>query len=283
LSRKRSIIEIESSSSSDSSDTEFENGDDDEEDDNDDGDNDDGDNDDMDVDGADDDEEDDDLLDDMIVGGGAKSKAAKRRKIKKVIDDASLDASTKDVSSLSVISNPSEASRTIQCLQPHKKRKGQITRMMRQMISSLAPFEGLSLFLWLIGQAEKAERARLAKLRQREQGLSQAQILAATSPAKKRKLAPSDDRQGIVLNPLRGADEPALFVDADISDVLKPHQIEGVRFLYDNVVVGKLGCILAHFSQFLCHEGSICVVALTSHCGDGNSLCSGNRHASLSR
>nr|CAD7194265.1 unnamed protein product [Timema douglasi] len=63
------------------------------------------------------------------------------------------------------------------------------------------------------------------------------------------------DEQGRVLvNVGHPAEEPDIFVAAQIARIIKPHQIGGVRFLYDNVVESTtrfntstgFGCILAH-------------------------------------
>ncbi|XP_076266100.1 uncharacterized protein LOC143199867 isoform X2 [Rhynchophorus ferrugineus] len=63
------------------------------------------------------------------------------------------------------------------------------------------------------------------------------------------------DEQGRVLvNVGHSEDEPDVFVAPQISRIIKPHQIGGVRFLYDNIVESinrfdssaGFGCILAH-------------------------------------
>lgn len=58
---------------------------------------------------------------------------------------------------------------------------------------------------------------------------------------------------GIVLNAECG-DSSAAFIHPTISDQLKPHQISGVKFLFDNMIVSLneyahqegYGCVLAH-------------------------------------
>lgn len=63
------------------------------------------------------------------------------------------------------------------------------------------------------------------------------------------------DEQGRVLvNFGHGEDEPSIFLAPQIARAIKPHQIGGVRFLYDNVIesvtrfssLSGFGCILAH-------------------------------------
>jgi len=60
------------------------------------------------------------------------------------------------------------------------------------------------------------------------------------------------------INPYRQANEEAVYVNDDVGRILKPHQKEGVRFLWDNIVVSTteikkskpengFGCILAHY------------------------------------
>uniref|UniRef100_A0A2K6W2N0 Protein, SNF2 family n=2 Tax=Onchocerca TaxID=6281 RepID=A0A2K6W2N0_ONCVO len=58
----------------------------------------------------------------------------------------------------------------------------------------------------------------------------------------------------LLVNPGKASDEPDVYVPFHLNDVLQPHQLGGIRFMYDNIIesvkdYGKspgFGCILAH-------------------------------------
>lgn len=58
----------------------------------------------------------------------------------------------------------------------------------------------------------------------------------------------------ILVNINHPSDDPDLYIPKHLCPVLKPHQIGGIRFMYDNIVESLqrfqisagLGCILAH-------------------------------------
>ncbi len=58
----------------------------------------------------------------------------------------------------------------------------------------------------------------------------------------------------ILINISHPNDDPDLYISKHLCSILKPHQIGGIRFLYDNIVESLqhiqakpgLGCILAH-------------------------------------
>ena len=58
----------------------------------------------------------------------------------------------------------------------------------------------------------------------------------------------------ILINVNHPREDPGLYVAKHLSPILKPHQIGGIRFMYDNIVQSQhtyattkgLGCILAH-------------------------------------
>ncbi|GMT24231.1 hypothetical protein PFISCL1PPCAC_15528, partial [Pristionchus fissidentatus] len=62
---------------------------------------------------------------------------------------------------------------------------------------------------------------------------------------------------GLLVNPGHSSTEQDVFVAAHLTHILQPHQLGGIRFMYDNVIVsledyeknkidGGFGCILAH-------------------------------------
>ncbi|CAF0812565.1 unnamed protein product [Adineta ricciae] len=63
-----------------------------------------------------------------------------------------------------------------------------------------------------------------------------------------------DEYGNILVNVNHPSDDPDLYITRHLSPVLKPHQIGGIRFMYDNIVESLqrfqatpgLGCILAH-------------------------------------
>jgi RAD54-like protein 2 len=58
----------------------------------------------------------------------------------------------------------------------------------------------------------------------------------------------------ILININHPSDDPDLYILTHLCSILKPHQIGGIRFMYDNIVESLqrfqttpgLGCILAH-------------------------------------
>lgn len=58
----------------------------------------------------------------------------------------------------------------------------------------------------------------------------------------------------VLINVNHPSDDPNLYIPKHLCPVLKPHQIGGIRFMYDNIVESLqhfqatpgLGCILAH-------------------------------------
>jgi RAD54-like protein 2 len=58
----------------------------------------------------------------------------------------------------------------------------------------------------------------------------------------------------ILININHPSDDPDLYIPKHLCPILKPHQIGGIRFMYDNIVeslqrfqsTAGLGCILAH-------------------------------------
>jgi SNF2 family DNA or RNA helicase len=64
------------------------------------------------------------------------------------------------------------------------------------------------------------------------------------------KLEQSGDSQGVnvIINEAKEDSEGFIHVYKDIAKRIKPHQIEGVRFLWDQIVLngGSDGCLLAH-------------------------------------
>ena len=56
--------------------------------------------------------------------------------------------------------------------------------------------------------------------------------------------------EGIVINPGKSEDEDFIYINPHIARRLKPHQIDGVRFMWREIVTEtderKQGCLLAH-------------------------------------
>lgn len=52
----------------------------------------------------------------------------------------------------------------------------------------------------------------------------------------------------VIINVAKFEDQGFVHVNENIAKRIKPHQIEGVRFLWDQIVLskGKMGCLLAH-------------------------------------
>eukprot|EP00039_Didymoeca_costata_P001301 m.51396 g.51396 ORF g.51396 m.51396 type:complete len:1317 (+) comp10732_c0_seq4:299-4249(+) len=63
-----------------------------------------------------------------------------------------------------------------------------------------------------------------------------------------------DDQGRVLINVLRGKDEDPVYLAPHLASVVKPHQIGGIKFLYENIVESDaefkgspgFGCILAH-------------------------------------
>lgn len=63
-----------------------------------------------------------------------------------------------------------------------------------------------------------------------------------------------DEHQRVLVNVDHGEDEEPIYLPQHLADAVKPHQIGGIRFLYDNIIINAskfnrttgLGCILAH-------------------------------------
>ncbi|KXH61482.1 SNF2 super family protein [Colletotrichum salicis] len=69
----------------------------------------------------------------------------------------------------------------------------------------------------------------------------------------RKKLAASDtissDRSRLIINETKGDDEGLIYINSDIGQRIKDHQIEGVRFLWNQIVYDakvRQGCLLAH-------------------------------------
>jgi RAD54-like protein 2 len=58
----------------------------------------------------------------------------------------------------------------------------------------------------------------------------------------------------VLININHPSDDPDLYIPKHLCPILKPHQVGGIRFMYDNIVESLqrfqisagLGCILAH-------------------------------------
>ncbi|CAG8445972.1 21919_t:CDS:10 [Dentiscutata erythropus] len=62
--------------------------------------------------------------------------------------------------------------------------------------------------------------------------------------AEQEKLA--DPKDGVIINLGHLENEDHIYITDSLSKKLKPHQIEGVRFLWKNIVMFNKGCVLAH-------------------------------------
>ncbi|KAL2879645.1 hypothetical protein SGCOL_004974 [Colletotrichum sp. CLE4] len=69
----------------------------------------------------------------------------------------------------------------------------------------------------------------------------------------RKKLAASDtissDKSRLIINETKGDDEGLIYINSDIGQRIKDHQIEGVRFLWNQIVYDakvRQGCLLAH-------------------------------------
>ena len=106
-----------------------------------------------------------------------------------------------------------------------------------------------------------AKIAKFDPLRVADRRVAQArheeQIRLARQSKKKKNDLESVERnaQGrLLINHDRPEGDPDVFVSEHLTDVLKPHQLGGIRFLYDNIIENVrdyknspgFGCVLAH-------------------------------------
>jgi SNF2 family DNA or RNA helicase len=76
--------------------------------------------------------------------------------------------------------------------------------------------------------------------------------IAAQEERRKRLLAnlaksgDQGDGADIIINETKLDQEGFIYVNQKIARRIKRHQIEGVRFLWNQIVAGKQGCLLAH-------------------------------------
>ena len=90
-----------------------------------------------------------------------------------------------------------------------------------------------------VAQAREEEKSRLAR-----QGKKKSDLESVERNAQGRLLINNDRPEG----------DPDVFVADHLTDVLKPHQLGGIRFLYDNIIESiegfknnpGFGCVLAH-------------------------------------
>ncbi|XP_020598505.1 protein CHROMATIN REMODELING 20 isoform X2 [Phalaenopsis equestris] len=105
---------------------------------------------------------------------------------------------------------------------------------------------------------EKARQEYLksmqAQVTNKSHGKALAEINISTSPMENTRML-DDPREGYVVNIAREHDEDPVRIAPSLSTMLKPHQVEGIRFMWENIIqsVKKvksgdkgLGCILAH-------------------------------------
>jgi SNF2 family DNA or RNA helicase len=80
------------------------------------------------------------------------------------------------------------------------------------------------------------DRQRLAEQDERRKKLQQ----------KLPSLQYSDGQGKIIINDGKYEDQGFVYVAKDIAPCIKQHQIDGVRFMWSQIVTGKQGCLLAH-------------------------------------
>ncbi|KAI7868074.1 hypothetical protein BDF14DRAFT_592204 [Spinellus fusiger] len=62
----------------------------------------------------------------------------------------------------------------------------------------------------------------------------------------KRQKTQENMSSAIIINPFRESYEPQVNIHSHFTSILKPHQIEGIQYMWKRVVSNNLGGILAH-------------------------------------
>lgn len=134
-------------------------------------------------------------------------------------------AAKKNVDSITIPDSSDEQGRQ---RTPHKRRKNKVLESQ---------------------SANKTRTAAFARMAQYTQQMGS----QTTDPSKLAAMIPSDgsgSTSEIEINPVRAADAGPHFIHPEIAKKMKPHQIEGVRFMWREITAagddGTQGCLLAH-------------------------------------